>query len=315
MRRFPFPIPDGWFQLAWSSELAKGGVLPVRAFGKDLVLFRTEAGEARVLDAYCPHLGAHLGVGGKVEGDAIRCPFHAWAFDGSGVCVSVPYASRIPAKAAIRAWPVREKNRMVFVWHHGNGAAPEWELPDVPEATSADWTELETHRWDIATHNQEIGENAVDRAHFRYVHGTAEVPESELVLEGHIRRATQHVKLSTPRGAVEGRIDVNAYGMGFTTTRFTGIAETLLLLSHTPVDEGRVVSRFSFTQPRASAGSNVAKGIVRDVVKQMNEDIPIWEHKRYLPTPALCDGDGPIGAYRQWTRQFYSGLGSAAFRG
>ena len=32
---------------------------------------------------------------------------------------------------------------------------------------------------------------------------------------------------------------VVAYGMGFTTTRFTGIAETLLLLSHTPIDETR----------------------------------------------------------------------------
>jgi cholesterol 7-dehydrogenase len=41
-----------------------------------LVLFRTESGEAKVLDAYCPHMGADLGVGSKVVGDCIECPFH-----------------------------------------------------------------------------------------------------------------------------------------------------------------------------------------------------------------------------------------------
>lgn len=265
MQRFPFPIPDGWFQIAWSDELTPGDVLPVRAFGKRLVLGRDDSGAPVLRD---------LGV----------------------------------RRSDPNTVPVVERNRMIFAWNHGRGGAPAWELPVVDEANRDDWTAFETHRWEIATHNQEIGENSVDRAHFRYVHGTKEVPESELVLDGYIRRATQHVKLTTPRGVVDGRIDVTAYGMGFTTTRFTGIAETLLLLSHTPVDDEHVVSRFSFTQPRASSNSNVAKAIVRDVVKQMNEDIPIWEHKRYLARPMLCDGDGPIGAYRRWATQFYSGL-------
>ena len=50
MSRFPFThFPKGWFTVAWSSELAAGDVRPLRYFGKDLVLFRTESGEARVL--------------------------------------------------------------------------------------------------------------------------------------------------------------------------------------------------------------------------------------------------------------------------
>ena len=58
----------------------------------------------------------------------------------------------------------------------------------------------------------------------------------------------------------------------------------------------------------------VAAAIIRDIVKQMHEDIPIWENKRYLDAPKLCDGDGPIGAYRAWTRQFYGTIGERPAR-
>ena len=51
---------------------------------------------------------------------------------------------------------------------------------------------------------------------------------------------------------------------------------------------------------------------IRDIVKQMNEDIPIWENKQYLERPMLCDGDGPIAEYRRWMKQFYSPSGAAA---
>ena len=91
----------GWFLLMFSDELKLGQVVPMKRFDQELVLFRTESGEVKVLDAHCPHLGAHLGYGGKVDGEGIVCPFHAWKFDGSGKCVEIPYAKRIPPKASI----------------------------------------------------------------------------------------------------------------------------------------------------------------------------------------------------------------------
>ena len=50
----------------------------------------------------------------------------------------------------------------------------------------------------------------------------------------------------------------------------------------------------------------VGAAIIRDLEKQMNEDIPIWEHKKYFRNPVLCDGDGQFGVYRRWMRQFFS---------
>ncbi|MCB1004552.1 MAG: Rieske 2Fe-2S domain-containing protein, partial [Acidimicrobiales bacterium] len=68
MSRFPFPIPYSWYQVAWSDELPVGGVRPLYYFATDLVLWRDDDGTAHLQDAICPHLGAHLGHGGHVEG-------------------------------------------------------------------------------------------------------------------------------------------------------------------------------------------------------------------------------------------------------
>jgi 3-ketosteroid 9alpha-monooxygenase subunit A len=70
------PIPSGWFAVATSEEIAIRDVAIRHYFGQDLVVFRTESGAVSVFDPYCPHLGAHLGHGGRVEGERLRCPFH-----------------------------------------------------------------------------------------------------------------------------------------------------------------------------------------------------------------------------------------------
>ncbi len=89
--RYEFPIPYGWYCVGFSGELASGAVKALKYFNEDLVLFRTKNGVAALLNAYCPHLGAHLGVGGKVQGESIACPFHGWQFNAAGECMAVPY--------------------------------------------------------------------------------------------------------------------------------------------------------------------------------------------------------------------------------
>lgn len=58
-------IPNGWYAVGWSKDLAKGEVKRIRYFDRELVLFRGRSGEPKVLSAYCPHIGAHLAEGGR----------------------------------------------------------------------------------------------------------------------------------------------------------------------------------------------------------------------------------------------------------
>ena len=57
-----------------------GGLVVVTWRSVDQVLYRGEDGKAVVLDGYCPHLGAHLGIGGVVRNNGIVCPFHGSVF-------------------------------------------------------------------------------------------------------------------------------------------------------------------------------------------------------------------------------------------
>jgi cholesterol 7-desaturase len=80
------PFPNGWFAIAFSTEVKRGVVLSRRFLGHELVLFRTASGVAVVLDAHCPHLGAHLGDG-RIEGEADSLPVHGFCFAAAGACV------------------------------------------------------------------------------------------------------------------------------------------------------------------------------------------------------------------------------------
>ena len=137
MRSSDLPIPYGWYAVSYSDELAVGEVKPLYFFGRDLVLFRTESGQAVLLDAFCPHLGAHLGHGGEVHGESIACPFHGWQFNGAGMCTSVPYANNMPSrvkdKPCIQGYPVTEVNRTIFAWYHPRNVAPLFEVDVVPQ--------------------------------------------------------------------------------------------------------------------------------------------------------------------------------------
>ncbi len=310
--RFPMPrYPNGWFQVATADELPPAGVKPLRYFGRDLVLFRTESGVAKVLDAHCPHLGA----GGKVRGDCLECPFHAWKFDGAGACIEIPYAKKIPPRAVLQTWPVREVNGMIMVWYHAAGEPPQWEVPLLPEYGHDEWTTYEKRSWKIRTHNQEMAENSVDCAHFLYLHGTQEMPTTQAEVAGHLLHTTSLTVMKTPQGKVKGEVDVHAYGFGFTTTRFRGLVETLLVSSATTIDDDYCELRFHFTIKKMvneGVTGTVGAAFQREIGRQLEQDIPIWENKIYVHPPVLVDGDGPIGVFRRWAKQFYTPVAGAS---
>ena len=113
--RFP-AYPVGWYLFGNSGELARGPV--TKPFlGRRLVAYRAASGGVVVMDARCSHLGSDLGLG-RVVGDSIECPFHAWVYGPDGRCRHIPAVADgvgaeagIPAFACQTVYPAQELMR------------------------------------------------------------------------------------------------------------------------------------------------------------------------------------------------------------
>jgi hypothetical protein len=189
--------------------------------------------------------------------------------------------------------------------------APMWDVPTFAEFTDdPDWsTDIRTS-YEVETTWQEMAENGVDSAHFRYVHNTATVPELESYETGFpTSQMRSSQKFPTPRGVMEGRIDTRSWGPGISLVSFSGIVDTLNLAVTTPIERDRCIVRFNFrfrTMGDLETTQGVGKAFVNEVHKQVLEDKPIWEHKAHLVRPALAEGDGPFMKFRKWCAQFYA---------
>ena len=173
----PYRFPTGWFIIGFASDLAAGEVKRVHYFGEEMVLFRAESGEVNVLDAYCQHLGANMGVGGTVEGENIVCPWHGWRWRGDGTNALIPY-SKIGCKnnVRVRTYHSTEWYGFILVWHERHGRAPYWQPPVLPELETDEYYPLHPHSRmlnRVKVHAQMIIENAADPYHVQYVHKAA----------------------------------------------------------------------------------------------------------------------------------------------
>ena len=275
--------------------------------------WRDDAQDLHVHDAFCPHLGAHLGHGGTVDGCELVCPFHGWRFDAEGANTAIPYSERTNRKGTLRTFPVVERNGTTMVWYHPDPeVAPLWEVPEIPEFNGdPEWSTVIRTEHVVDAAWQEMAENGVDSAHFRFVHNTAEVPELETYDTSTFpfSEMRSRQRFPTPRGVMEGRIDSKMVGPGLSIVSFSGIVDTLNLAVTTPVTRDQCVIRFNFrfkTMGDEATTRNVGQAFVREVDKQVLEDKPIWEHKAHLVRPALADNDGPFMKFRKWAAQFYA---------
>jgi len=316
MTRIPLPpFPNGWFSLCYADEIGAGTLRSVHALGRDFVVFRGEDGKARALDAYCAHLGAHLGHGGTVVGSAVRCPFHAWCWDGdSGRCVEIPYAKKIPPKAAMRAWPVLEQNDLLYVYHHVDGTAPDWEPDRIPEIGAPDYYRYDAREWIIRSHPQEVMENGVDYAHFMTLHKWETVsmrwkPDGvRYVLEIDVDTEAER-QAATAANATQ----VNSYnsGPGFLFTRVRGPMNGIAMNMLTPLDPERLRVQHAY-YAHNSVDPQVVKAFYDAYEADWHLDFPIWENKIHRPRPVLTEGEGDVPRFRRWYRQFYTDAQLAA---
>lgn len=316
--------PTGWFQVAWSGEIESGQVATMKYFGSELVAWRGQSGQVTVMDAYCEHLGAHLGYGGTVVGDVIQCPFHGWQWNAAGRNICIPYENRPNRGKKIRTYPVVERNEAVYIWHDVARREPFFDVPDVftgwddgarAEDYHPAYPDSALHDPGLELHPQYVLENGVDFAHFKYVHKVPIVPQfTRQEFESPISYVDFTVAFEGKPGSIEevnSGVEAINCGIGLAVTKSWGMLDNRTALAVTPVDESTSDVRFSVWIRRDSSLSEeesaaAAVKHARNVIAQVEADIVIWKHQKYADPAALSSGEYPgFTALREWARQFY----------
>ena len=121
-----------WYAVAPSHFVADQPV-SLRRCGYKMVFWRDTDGTLHALEDHCPHRGAPLSVGIPM-GDRIACGYHGVQVDKTGVAVRVPGSPgcKLEGMKATRAFPVQERNGMIFAYvgDAQHETPPELVLPD-----------------------------------------------------------------------------------------------------------------------------------------------------------------------------------------
>ncbi|WP_405595461.1 Rieske 2Fe-2S domain-containing protein [Streptomyces sp. NBC_01092] len=310
------PYPDGWFCLAMSAEIKPGAKLTRQLMGEDLVLVRTASGRLSALRAYCPHLGAHLGISGVVEREEIRCNFHNLSFDlNGGACLRTTDGCP-PPKASLTGYPVMETGGAVFVWRSRKAAEPEWELPDLP---AKGWREPAWHRFDMASHPQQIMENVFDSHHIAQLHGVTQHPPNITFDDTRVT-----LEFVTDWPLIAGKVlslpaSATVYGMSMLLLHFDLPRPRLkfrVMVLPTPIAPWRIHVRVvtTVTQPALPRMLRPLEHWTAQLIQQLallvnvndfNADLATLHYQEYQAQPRLVAADQYIGKYRKWAERFY----------
>lgn len=303
------PFPSGWFVVSFSHELKRGKVLSKTFMGEEIVLFRTQEGVAAALDAHCPHLGAHLGYGGTVEGDCIRCPFHHFEFYPDGSCHK---SKNLKAKN----WPLIERDGFILLYY-GN--------PDkkhiLPDLTKEKWKFRGRYAVDVHSHPQQTMENIVDLIHFNTVHKMMSIKLVEMSEKNGVLSGTQEFEINLSLFGKSWKLPTTKtqfeiFGLGYVLTRTPFPAfdiEVSALSAVTPLKEGSLRLTHQIFTRAIEPASLFSKFIApllsfilfKKTIRVLQEDLSIWEHQQYVVHPPLLPGESSIAIFRKWAKRFY----------
>ncbi|WP_304349283.1 Rieske 2Fe-2S domain-containing protein [Comamonas testosteroni] len=325
-----FIFPRGWFMVAHSKAVNTDKPHQLRFFGQDFALYRGKtSGKVVLLDAYCPHMKTSLaapnttsyvvidGGGTNVEGDSIRCPYHGWRFGSDGKCNDIPYhEGPIPANAAVKSWTLEEKYGAIWVWYDPEGGAPDHELPKVsewddPHFINGEWDAL----GELNQHPQEVVDNIADYGHLAPIHGsTVKKYENEFKgIHAIQRQACGHRRFESADGNENlMETDTSYHGPGILLAKVSGMFNSLMMIMHTPVDDGKIkvwhnlLVRISHEGKPTPSDLSEAQKFQKDSLDSFSQDFEIWTQKGPCLNPLFIPSDGAFLKARIWYKQFYN---------
>ena len=328
-----FTFPRGWFMIATEKQINTGKPLAVRFLGRDFALYRGLAsGRVVLLDAYCPHMQTHLAAknttsyvvidngGTNIVGDDIVCPYHAWRFGPDGKCTEIPYHDGpIPSAAKVKAWPVEVSMGAVWVWHDTEDGEPDYPVPSFPESLDPAWVQPTFDDLGVINvHPVEVIDNIADFAHFYPVHGYGEKTDATFENEFIAHKAIQRMSgvhrtlLSEDSDDVPKMQTITTYhGPGALQSYMIGNYESIIVVNHTPVDDGTMHIWHALWVKSPTNGSNevlaeiLSKQYQDAALTAFKQDFEIWKAKGPNINGMYLPSDGAFQRARAWYKQFY----------
>jgi vanillate O-demethylase monooxygenase subunit len=161
-------LRDAWYIGAWADEIG-GEPLARRICGEPIVLFRDRQGSAAALADRCCHRAAPLSMGTIVE-DGIQCGYHGLIFDAAGHCVHIPGQKQIPEDARVRAYPVVEKDQLIWLWIGDPAKADASKIVDYPYHNDPGKWPNKHDVYPIKGNYMLMIDNLMDLTHLGYLH-------------------------------------------------------------------------------------------------------------------------------------------------
>lgn len=175
-------VTNQWYVIASTDEV---GTSPLArtVCGEHIVLYRRTDDSVVALADRCPHRGYPLSLG-TVEGDNLQCGYHGLTFEGGGECIWAPNQNRIPSKANVDSYPIKETGPWIWVWIGDPAAVTD--LPGLPWMDQSGWKVLHGMEPLEARYGLLV-DNLLDLSHETFLHagyiGTPEVAATPIQTE------------------------------------------------------------------------------------------------------------------------------------
>ncbi len=298
----PAGFHQSWYAIARSDEVAAGEVIGRDFLDGRAIAYRGESGEAVVMNAYCRHLGADLGMG-KVIGNDIRCGFHHWQYGPDGGCTKIPASEKIPKAARVFKYPTKEKWGLIWAF---NGTAPLFDVPEFVDYSEPDLDIRTAEAFDLPVEPWVPFTNSMDFQHLRVLHGLKIECDPDAIEVGDYR-IQYDVRFEDPNlGVFDQRIRVTGTNTIALAGRLNGMA-ILSMATGTPTPDGRTHGWSVTATPRADGSDaereqrlQIGEAFFRRLIQ---EDEPIMKTIRFHDG-LLIDADRALARFLQYVRRF-----------
>ena len=177
-------VRNAWYVAGWSHEF-ETGLFSRTILGEAIAFFRKSDNSWAAISNRCPHRFAPLDKGKVINGN-LRCGYHGLQFDEHGACVHNPIGNgNIPRtkKLQLRAYPVIEKYKLIWVWTGAKELANPSLIPDYSIHVDSEWVHAGGGYLHCNANYLLVVDNLMDLSHVAFLHpqlGTEEMSKGTL---------------------------------------------------------------------------------------------------------------------------------------